>query len=227
MLEAARAGDSALLVATTGAGKTLAGFLPTLAELTERPVEGLHTLYVSPLKALATDIRRNLLMPIEQAGLPITVEARTGDTPSDRRKRQRERPPNILLTTPESLSILLSYPDSLTMFAGLKTFVVDEVHAFAPTKRGDLLALCMARLEAIAPGLRRVALSATVADPDVYRAWLAPHGDIDSVRLVLGDKGADPDISILLPRTACPGRGIRAAMPPRRSWRKSRRTRRR
>src|SRR6476646_9420577 len=133
MLDAARAGESALLVATTGAGKTLAGFLPTLSELTEAPHDGLHTLYVSPLKALAVDVRRNLLAPIEDAGLPITVEARTGDTPSDRRKRQRERPPNILLTTPESLSMLLSYPDSLTMFAGLKTLVIDEVHAFAPT----------------------------------------------------------------------------------------------
>ncbi|HTI31344.1 MAG TPA: ligase-associated DNA damage response DEXH box helicase [Sphingomonas sp.] len=207
MLDAARAGESALLVATTGAGKTLAGFLPTLSELTEAPHDGLHTLYVSPLKALAVDVRRNLLAPIEDAGLPITVEARTGDTPSDRRKRQRERPPNILLTTPESLSLLLSYPDSLTMFAGLKTLVIDEVHAFAPTKRGDLLALCMARLEALAPGLRRVALSATVADPDVYRAWLAPHGDIDSVRLALGEKGADPDISILLPQDRVPWAG--------------------
>ena len=207
MLEAARAGNSALLVATTGAGKTLAGFLPTLSELTEQPCDGLHTLYVSPLKALAVDVRRNLLAPIEDAGLSITVEARTGDTPSDRRKRQRERPPNILLTTPESLSLLLSYPDSLTMFAGLKTMIVDEVHAFAPTKRGDLLALCMARLEAIAPGLRRAALSATVADPDVYRAWLAPHGDIDSVRLVLGENGADPDISILLPQDRVPWAG--------------------
>ncbi len=207
MLAAARDGDSALLVATTGAGKTLAGFLPTLTELTEQPHDGLHTLYVSPLKALAIDVRRNLLAPIEDAGLPITVEARTGDTPSDRRKRQRERPPNILLTTPESLSLLLSYPDSLTMFAGLKTIVVDEVHAFAPTKRGDLLALCMARLEALAPGLRRVALSATVADPDVYRAWLAPHGDIDSVRLVIGEKGAPPDISILLPQDRVPWAG--------------------
>ncbi|WP_415642735.1 ligase-associated DNA damage response DEXH box helicase [Sphingomonas antarctica] len=212
MLDAARAGESALLVATTGAGKTLAGFLPTLSELTLRQAQGdrfdgLHTLYVSPLKALAVDVRRNLLAPIEDAGLPITVEARTGDTPSDRRKRQRERPPNILLTTPESLSILLSYPDSLMMFAGLKTLIIDEVHAFAPTKRGDLLALCMARLEALAPGLRRVALSATVADPDVYRAWLAPHGDIDSVRLVLGENGAPPDISILLPQDRVPWAG--------------------
>ena len=247
MLEAAREGRHALLVAPTGSGKTLAGFLPTLVELIEatdaspktglaelvealpdpslpdkeskglrqapasRGVEtardGLHTLYISPLKALAVDVRRNLLIPIDEMALPIRVEARTGDTPSDRKKRQRERPPHILLTTPESLSLLLSYPDSLTMFAGLKTVVIDEVHAFATGKRGDLLSLCLARLQSIAPDVRRVALSATVADPDAYRAWLAPYGDIDAVTVVQGDKGADPDIIILLPEGRVPWAG--------------------
>src|SRR4051794_38907714 len=134
MLAAARAGRHGLLVATTGAGKTLAGFLPTLAELIESPTEGLHTLYVSPLKALAVDVQRNLLTPVEEMGLDIRIETRTGDTPSDRKARQRVRPPQILLTTPESLSLLLSYPDSLLMFEGLKTIVVDEVHAFATGK---------------------------------------------------------------------------------------------
>ncbi|WP_346357691.1 DEAD/DEAH box helicase, partial [Bosea sp. (in: a-proteobacteria)] len=109
------------------------------------------------------------------------------------------------LTTPESLSLLLSYEDSLTMFAGLKTVVIDEVHAFATAKRGDLLAL--ARLQRFAPGLRRVALSATVADPDGYRAWLAPHGDIGSVTLVEGEKGAEPNIAILLPEDKVPWAG--------------------
>lgn len=207
MLDAARAGHHALLVAATGAGKTLAGFLPTLAELIERPAEGLHTLYVSPLKALAVDVQRNLLTPIEEMGVDIRVETRTGDTPSDRKARQRVRPPQVLLTTPESLSLLLSYPDSFLMFAGLKRVVVDEVHAFASGKRGDLLSLCMARLQRIAPDMRRVALSATVADPDAYRAWLAPDGDIDMVDLVLGEPGADPDISILLPEGRVPWAG--------------------
>ncbi|PCG13259.1 ligase-associated DNA damage response DEXH box helicase [Sphingomonas adhaesiva] len=207
MLEQARAGRHALLIAATGAGKTLAGFLPTLAELIEHPHDGLHTLYVSPLKALAVDIQRNLVTPIEEMGVDIRVETRTGDTPSDRKARQRARPPQILLTTPESLSLLLSYPDSFLMFAGLKTIVVDEVHAFATTKRGDLLALCMARLQAIAPGCRRVALSATVADPDGYRAWLAPDGDIDTVALVAGDTGVDPNIAILLPEDRVPWAG--------------------
>ena len=207
MLREARAGRHALLVATTGAGKTLAGFLPTLAELIEAPTDGLHTLYVSPLKALAVDIQRNLVTPVDEMGLSIRVETRTGDTPSDRKQRQRVRPPHILLTTPESLSLLLSYPDAALMFAGLRTIVVDEVHAFATGKRGDLLSLCMARLQRLAPGLRRVALSATVADPDGYRAWLAPDGDIDAVSLILGEPGADPDIAILLPEGRVPWSG--------------------
>ena len=232
MLAAARAGRSALLVAPTGAGKTLAGFLPTLVELVEaslpaRPepvegpsfsagtekgreglrqaqsersaAEGLHTLYISPLKALAVDVQRNLLTPIAEMDLPIRVETRTGDTPSDRKARQRVRPPQILLTTPESLSLLLSHPDSVTLFGGLSTVVVDEIHAFATGKRGDLLALALARLQALAPGLRRVGLSATVADPEAYQGWLAPHGDVETVAVVRGDPGAEAEISIMLP----------------------------
>ncbi len=207
MLAVARQGRHALLVATTGAGKTLAGFLPTLTDLIETPVDGLHTLYISPLKALAVDVQRNLLAPIEEMALPIRVETRTGDTPSDRKARQRSRPPHILLTTPESLSLLLSYPDSATMFAGLRSIVIDEVHAFATDKRGDLLSLCLARLQRFAPALRRVALSATVADADGYRAWLAPDGDIDTVTLVQGEPGADPEIAILLPQDRIPWSG--------------------
>ncbi len=207
MLAAGRAGEHALLVAATGAGKTLAGFLPSLAELIETPAQGLHTLYISPLKALAVDVQRNLMAPIAEMGVNITVEARSGDTPSDRKARQRAKPPNMLLTTPESLSLLLSYPDNFTLFAGLKTVVIDEVHAFATGKRGDLLALSLARLQRIAPSLRRVALSATVADADGYRAWLAPDGDIDRVRLVLGEPGADPNIAILLPEGRVPWSG--------------------
>ena len=207
MLAAARAGRHALLVAATGSGKTLSGFLPTLAELAAAPRDVLHTLYISPLKALAVDIQRNLLAPVAAMGLDIRVETRTGDTPSDRKKRQRERPPHILLTTPESLSLLLSYPDSFALLGNLKAVVVDEVHAFATGKRGDLLALGLARLQAIAPDLRRVALSATVHDVDGYRAWLAPDGDIDAVTLVEGEPGADPNITIMLPSERIPWAG--------------------
>ena len=207
MLDASHDGVHALLVAATGAGKTLAGFLPTLVDLVREPAEGLHTLYISPLKALAVDVQRNLLTPIDEMELPIRVETRTGDTPSDRKARQRVRPPQILLTTPESLSLLLSYPDSVSMFENLKTVVIDEIHAFAREKRGDLLALSMARLQALAPGLRRVGLSATVADPDAYRSWLAPDADMGVVRLVEGDPGAEPDLSILIPENRIPWSG--------------------
>ncbi|XUU61291.1 ligase-associated DNA damage response DEXH box helicase [Erythrobacter sp. HA6-11] len=206
MLAASDAGKHALLVADTGAGKTLAGFLPTLSDFAPSRLgdaklhDGLHTLYVSPLKALAHDVQRNLLTPIEEIGLPIRVETRSGDTPSDRKKRQRTRPPHVLLTTPESLSLLLSYPDSFEMFRGLKRVVVDEVHAFATGKRGDLLALALSRLQAIAPDMRRAALSATLADPEGFRAWLAPWGDLDAVELVEGEQGAEPEVEILLPR---------------------------
>ena len=202
MLAASEAGRHALLVADTGAGKTLAGFLPTLAAFCpsrgELPGDGLHTLYVSPLKALAHDVQRNLLTPVEEIGLPVRIETRSGDTPSDRKKRQRSRPPHVLLTTPESLSLLLSYPDSFELFAGLRRVVIDEVHAFATGKRGDLLALALSRLQAIAPGLQRAALSATVASPQAFREWLAPQflegGEIDAVELVEGEKGAPPEV---------------------------------
>jgi ATP-dependent Lhr-like helicase len=216
MLDAARSGDHALLVAPTGAGKTMSGFLPALADLIENPCEGLHTLYVSPLKALAVDVRRNLLQPVEEMGLPIRIETRTGDTPSDRKARQRARPPHILLTTPESLSLLLSYADSFTMFAGLKTIIIDEVHAFATGKRGDLLNLSMARLQTLAPRMRRVALSATVADVEGFLDWLdSPHpapspegeGLKGNIRLVRGDPGAPPNLTILLPEDRVPWSG--------------------
>ncbi|WP_416830383.1 MAG: ligase-associated DNA damage response DEXH box helicase [Erythrobacter sp.] len=208
MLAKARERRDALLVADTGAGKTLAGFLPTLCDFAPSsgvtPGEGLHTLYVSPLKALAQDVKRNLLTPIEEIGLPIRVETRSGDTPSDRKKRQRERPPHVLLTTPESLSLLLSYPESADLFAGLKRIVIDEIHAFASQKRGDLLALSLARLNRIAPDAQRVALSATLANPLDFQEWLCPQpadgtGEIAAADLVLGEKGAEPEVEILLP----------------------------
>jgi len=205
MLAAAR--QHRLLVATTGAGKTLSGFLPTLAALIETPHEGLHTLYVSPLKALAVDVRRNLLMPIEEMGLTITVETRTGDTPADRKARQRAKPPNILLTTPESLSLLLASDDGARLFGGLQTIVIDEVHAFATGKRGDLLALALARLQRLAPGLVRVALSATVADAHAYRRWLSPTVNAADVMLIVGEPGAPPNVSILLPEGRVPWSG--------------------
>ncbi|MFZ4688726.1 MAG: ligase-associated DNA damage response DEXH box helicase [Polymorphobacter sp.] len=207
MVAAARAGRHALLVAPTGAGKTLAGFLATLADLAGDARDGLHTIYVSPLKALATDVQRNLLTPVTEIGLDIRIETRTGDTPSDRKRRQRERPPQILLTTPESLALLISYPDAATMLAGVQTVIVDEIHAFATTKRGDQLSLALSRLQRLAPGLRRVGLSATIADPEAYQGWLAPDADAASVTLVTGDPGADPVVEILIPEDRIPWAG--------------------
>ena len=164
LLQKAHEDRSALLVAPTGAGKTLAGFLPTLVELsgdaphpspspfrgresqqrvisTGRSVKrsgGLHTLYISPLKALAVDIARNLETPIAEMGLPIKVETRTGDTPVSRRQRQRRYPPDILLTTPEQLALLLASDDAPYLFSSLKRIVLDELHALVTSKRGDL-----------------------------------------------------------------------------------------
>lgn len=186
---------SLLLIAPTGGGKTLAGFLPTLVELADSGHEGLHTLYVSPLKALAADIRRNLSTPIEEMGLPIRVEDRTGDTPSSRKRRQRADPPHILLTTPESLALMTSYEDAARTFAGLQRIVVDEIHALADSKRGDQLWLAMARLQRLCPDLRRVGLSATVEDPQAIAHLLARHPDPCPV--LLADPGPDPDIRML------------------------------
>ena len=204
MMEAAAAGDSALLIAPTGGGKTLAGFLPSLMDLAAHPRAGLHTLYVSPLKALATDIARNLLAPIEEMALPVAVETRTGDTPANRRARQKAAPPNLLLTTPESLALLLSQADAPHLFAGLSTIVIDEIHALAGTKRGDQLALCLARLTTIAPGARRVGLSATVAHRRALLDWVGAGAP---PRLVEEAQGAPPALSILLPEDRLPWSG--------------------
>ncbi|QGX97531.1 ligase-associated DNA damage response DEXH box helicase [Roseovarius faecimaris] len=208
MLE--RAEDPALLlIAPTGGGKTLAGFLPTLADLATGDHRGLHTLYISPLKALAADIKRNLRTPVDEMGLPIRIEDRTGDTPASRKKRQRADPPHILLTTPESLALLTSYEDAPRMFAGLKRVVVDEIHALAESKRGDQLFLALSRLQAMCPGLRRVGLSATVEDPGAIAGLLACHPD--PCEILQADPGPDPDISMLETKEKPPWAGGGAA----------------
>ncbi|MFC2966477.1 ligase-associated DNA damage response DEXH box helicase [Acidimangrovimonas pyrenivorans] len=209
-----RAGAPALLlIAPTGGGKTLAGFLPTLVELGPDPPAGLHTLYISPLKALAADIGRNLRQPVAEIGLNIRIEDRSGDTPHSRRRRQRADPPHILLTTPESLALLLSYEDAPRIFAGMKRVVVDEVHALAESKRGDQLMLALARLSALVPGLRRVGLSATVEDPPALARFLARSPD--ACEILQADPGPDPDIAMLETETPPPwaGGGGRYAIP--------------
>lgn len=193
LISRAKPGGADLLIAPTGGGKTLSGFLPSLIDLAANPVAGLHTLYISPLRALAADIRRNLQIPIDEMGLTIRVEDRTGDTKPAARQRQRSDPPHILLTTPESLALLLSYEDAPRIFGSLKAVVVDEVHAMAGGKRGDQLALCLARLRSLAPCHRRVGLSATTEDPDALSNWIEPA----NCQTLIAPPGPKPDISIL------------------------------
>ena len=246
LLAKAEQGRSVLLIAPTGGGKTLAGFLPTLVELSlhlpppagrGRPSEarsgegaskrqqsseapssdsalrasppsprkrgegrgGLHTLYISPLKALAVDIARNLETPVRDMNLPVRLETRTGDTPASKRQRQRRDPPDILLTTPEQLALLLASADAPYLFGSLKRVVLDELHSLVTSKRGDLLSLGLARLHALAPGLTTVGLSATVAQPDDLRRFLMPQ-PLSGERLadiVIGQAGAQPHVAML------------------------------
>ena len=206
LLAKAKGGRSVLLVAPTGAGKTLAGFLPSLVELaghggkgTGRERRGLHTLYISPLKALATDIARNLETPVQEMGLPIRIETRTGDTPSHKRARQIERPPDILLTTPEQLALLLAHHEARELFKDLRRVVLDELHSLVTSKRGDLLSLGLARLFSLAPELAAVGLSATVREPDDLRRYLVPQEEDEEslADLVVVQGGAQPDIRML------------------------------
>lgn len=185
LLARATAGENMLLIAPTGAGKTLAGFLPSLTDLTRRgkvppgsAFVGVHTLYISPLKALAVDIKRNLMKPVAEMGLPVTIENRTGDTPQAKRQRQKLNPPDILLTTPEQVALLLANKEAERFFKDLKYVVLDELHSLVTSKRGHLLSLGLARLRKHAPGLRTIGLSATVSDPMDLQRWLVPQGGL-------------------------------------------------
>jgi len=200
---------SLLLIAPTGGGKTLSGFLPTLLELADGTHEGLHTLYVSPLKALAADIKRNLRTPVEEMGLPIRIEDRTGDTSYTQKRRQRADPPHILLTTPESLALLTSYEDAPRIFKGLQRVIVDEIHALEESKRGDQLMLALGRLQTLAPDLRRVGLSATIEAPSAIAHSLACHPD--PCEILFADPGPDPDIQMLTTEEHPPWAGGGAA----------------
>ena len=237
LLEKARDDRSALLIAPTGAGKTLAGFLPTLVELSAQPATrdagakkslvstgrnvqrsgGLHTLYISPLKALAVDIARNLERPIAEMALPIKVETRTGDTPVSRRQRQRRYPPDVLLTTPEQLALLLSSDDAPFLFSSLKRIVLDELHALVTSKRGDLLSLGLARLWRLAPQMRAIGLSATVAEPEQLARFLVPQPEGREVAadVVMAGGAAPPVVEMLDTRERLPwaGHSARHALP--------------
>jgi ATP-dependent Lhr-like helicase len=213
---------STLLIAPTGAGKTLAGFLPSLVALAQRAASpcarSVHTLYVSPLKALASDVARNLMAPVAEMGLSVSVETRTGDTPIARKQRQRQRPPDLLLTTPEQVALLLSHADTARLFAGLKTVIIDEIHALTANKRGDLLALGLARLKRLAPEQVRIGLSATVARPSELRAFLVPQtmaASIGLAHLITVEGGQPHAIEMLDSATPLPwaGHTSRYAVP--------------
>ncbi|MBA3042488.1 MAG: ligase-associated DNA damage response DEXH box helicase [Alphaproteobacteria bacterium] len=224
LLTRARGGESLLLIAPTGAGKTLAGFLPSLTELAEcrrpapgTPFTGIHTLYISPLKALAVDIERNLMKPVTEMGLPISIENRTGDTPSGKRQRQKLNPPDILLTTPEQLALLISANDAERFFKDLRYVIFDELHSLVTSKRGHLLSLGLARLRKLAPSLNTIGLSATVASPLDLQRWLVaqlPEGE-HHAGLITVDGGAKPNITILTTEERIPwsGHSARYAMP--------------
>lgn len=208
-------GEDSLLIAPTGGGKTLAGFLASLIELSRRsgpparPV--LHTLYISPLKALAVDVARNLDAPVTEMGLGVRIETRTGDTPAARRQRQRANPPDILLTTPEQLALFIASDHAQAFFSDLRCVVIDEIHALAPGKRGDLLSLGLATLRTFSPGCRFVGLSATVEDPAALARWLGPEAHV----LQAPDMGVSPQVDILVSRERIPwaGHSGRFAVP--------------
>src|SRR5450432_1009472 len=174
---AIQSGRHALIAAPTGSGKTLAAFLAAIDELVRRGVElplldETTVVYVSPLKALSNDVRINLEAPLAgirdellKLGFPdveIRTCVRTGDTPQSERAEMRKRPPHIVVTTPESLYILLGSESGRTMLASTRSVIVDEIHAVAPSKRGVHLALSLERLEALCERrLTRIGLSAT------------------------------------------------------------------
>jgi ATP-dependent Lhr-like helicase len=224
LLARASSGESLLLIAPTGAGKTLAGFLPSLTDLFARgrippgsAFTGVHTLYISPLKALAVDIERNLTKPVDEMGLPITIETRTGDTPQSKRQRQRLNPPDILLTTPEQLALLIASGEAGRFFKDLKYVIFDELHSLVTSKRGHLLSLGLARLRQLAPDVRTIGLSATVAEPMDLRRWLVGQapGEDRHAGLVTAPAGAKPIITILKSEDRIPwsGHSARYAIP--------------
>ena len=223
LLTRAANGESTLLIAPTGAGKTLAGFLPSLIDLANRGRQkpdsakrGIHTLYISPLKALAVDIERNLSTPVTEMRLPVEIETRTGDTPSHKRQRQKLAPPDILLTTPEQLALLIASKDAARFFENLRYVILDELHSLVISKRGHLLSLGLARLRKLRPGVQTIGLSATVAEPDELRRWLvAQQGGRPMAGLVTVEGGAKPEISILETSERIPwaGHSARYAVP--------------
>jgi ATP-dependent Lhr-like helicase len=221
--EAIRSGRHTLIAAPTGSGKTLAAFLTALDQLFReglraRLPDEVRVVYVSPLKALSADIHKNLSVPrrdiardAEHAGLPaprITVAVRTGDTTQGERAAMLRKPPHILVTTPESLFLLLTGERSRAMLRTVQTVIVDEIHAVIDTRRGAHLALSLERLEEVAAApLQRIGLSATQAPIETVAAFLAGHPPADGRRThdcAIVDEGHRRalDLAIELPRSS-------------------------
>ncbi|MEU3082864.1 ATP-dependent helicase [Streptomyces albidoflavus] len=204
-------GSDVLVVAPTGSGKTLAAFLSALDTLasTPPPAESrkrCRVLYVSPLKALAVDVERNLRSPLTgirqesvRLGLPepeVRVGIRSGDTPAAERRSLATRPPDILITTPESLFLMLT-SSAREALEGVETVILDEVHAVAGTKRGAHLALSLERLDELLPKpARRIGLSATVRPVDEVARFLSPQRRVEIVQPA---SGKEFDLSVVVP----------------------------
>ncbi|MFH9742269.1 DEAD/DEAH box helicase [Streptomyces roseolus] len=205
------AGSDVLVVAPTGSGKTLAAFLASLDRLASVPVPAepkkrCRVLYVSPLKALAVDVERNLRSPLTgirqesvRLGLPepdVRVGIRSGDTPAAERRALATRPPDILITTPESLFLMLTSATREAL-SGVETVILDEVHAVAGTKRGAHLALTLERLDELLPRpARRIGLSATVRPVDEVARFLSPGRQVE---IVQPPSGKEFDLSVVVP----------------------------
>ena len=203
-------GYDVLLVAPTGGGKTLAGFLPSLNDLiNNKPKKNnLHTLYISPLKALTIDVHRNLTSPIEDQGLDIRVETRTGDTSAYKKNRQKVLPPDMLMTTPESLALLLSNKEAKDYFKNLKYLVIDEIHTLVNTKRGDLLSLNLSRISSISPDCKRIGLSATVKNKNAVLKFLTSKKKAKTLNV---EETSVPKIDILETNNRVPWSGHMAS----------------
>jgi len=207
------AGQSGLVHAVTGAGKTLAVWLGPLIEalaegagattgrLARAESPPLRVLWVTPLRALAADTEQALRDPLEALGLPWTLERRTGDTSSGLRARQKARLPTALITTPESLSLMLSWPDAQARFAHLRCVIVDEWHELLATKRGTQTELALARLRRWRPNLRTWGLSATLGDLGIaLRALLGQGADEPDACLIRADLPRQVVIDTLIPQ---------------------------
>ncbi|MEO0739924.1 MAG: DEAD/DEAH box helicase, partial [Cyanobacteria bacterium J06649_12] len=157
-------GHSGLIQVPTGSGKTYAAVMGPMADMLANPGKGLQLLYITPLRALSRDIEKSIQKPITEMDWPLQVESRTGDTKASQRARQKKKLPDILITTPESLSVLLSYKGARQRFGNLRVVILDEWHELMSSKRGTQTELCLAQLRLLQPQLKTWAISATLGN---------------------------------------------------------------